>query len=261
MLDHLMLFLCTADSTIDDQSKERQKFIMQRFLDPESEPTPVFNFSLIDHLTRDRLAHKEDPCSWDGIECTNGRVTRIKIILRPKDKVACAIEWIPPTVRALRLDNISLANGWSADTLPRDLRFLLLRYCKTKTKYNRHSFQSIDLSKLPSHMEEIHILNSWPFGNLCIQSLPPTMKIIDIASSTISKALIDFENLPEKLRSIRLQTFSDYSPVEIQGMGAAKSDDRVGNKQVYDGYSKRLSRYPEMFKSVRVGSSRYEAII
>ena len=84
--------------------------------------------------------------------------------------------------------------------LPRQMRFFRLWDCRVGA--DGLQTQPLDLRKLPSLMEELHLFRTALQGKICIGRLPETMRIVDIGDQNIRTAAVYFEGLPKNLFSM-----------------------------------------------------------
>ena len=155
----------------------------------------------------------DDPCTWRGVECTDGEVQSLIFQrkyhrnIRSNDYPAWIVDmrFLPSTAREIYFRHIDLLDGWRASALPRDLRCMHLRLCSSRRKYdlieNKKLKQDlhIDLCSLPQQIEELTIFDGWWIGPLVISALPSAMRLCIILHSNISSVYVDNAQLPESL--------------------------------------------------------------
>ena len=105
------------------------------------------------------------------------------------------VEWIPPSTEYLVLWIIQLKNGFDAEKLPRELRFLLLNECFIKDKEKLR--QKFNFGNLPEEIEEFHVLHGKLFGDIVITSLPQTLRILQVKHEALCYVHLDALAFPK----------------------------------------------------------------
>ena len=241
-----LYFLC-----IDTASKStaisfaEQKLCMERFIDPEMPKQHLIRKGmLLPAMLRDK-ERIGDVCMWQGVQCHNGVVESIHIDMPEESAAFVDMHWLPPDLKYLSLNQVSTVNGWTTPMLPREIRFLLLWHCPcVDDKIKRF----VDLNRLPSRMEELHLYNTPLHGKIQIFRLPDAMRVIDIGSAEIRKAYVNFECLPPNFVSMSIsKVYLHLDRLKIVGMGETQGDSRVSNYIKGDWRSRGVSQYQEMF--------------
>ena len=159
-----------------------------------------------------------DVCTWEKIECSNGMVTSLQAV----DHVghthvmqSVQIEWLPPTLQFVHLHTISVPYLWSTMSLPRDLRYLYLRFCDDLTvQPNR-----IDFARLPPKMEELIVIDSSIGGTICFGYLPETMRflVFRFLPNMPNGIVVNYGDIPGALERLHVSAYGDFAfdPIEI----------------------------------------------
>ena len=248
----VLLSLIDAQHSEADFNNTAQNLCMRRFiaqnLPAESRRNEITDYILNKGPTRrkGKVATLADPCSWNGVECTDGILHTFAVDPWHGEECVVDMDWLPPTVRILSLSRSRIAHNWTIAMLPREMRFLLLWHTYVLLSVDRMA--PLDLDKLPQKMEELHLYRTTLRGEIRIERLPDTMRIIDIGGEFVHTALIKFEDLPKNLVSISItRRPTDKPKVKIIRLGGGKADMRVTNKRIGPSRSKSISAYKQMF--------------
>ena len=110
-------------------------------------------------------AQETDPCTWRGVICSGGIVRRFifpsvpYVVRRPGNPCIenanwlLEFDWLPSTLHAIHLNQIYLIDGWTTESLPRELRYLNL----DRSYSHSASERTVNFRKLPENMEVLHI--------------------------------------------------------------------------------------------------------
>ena len=225
---------------------ESQRLCMQRFINPDIPPNSAVDQSGLQHFIHLCGGDAYDPCTWNGVHCTNKVLERIRIDMIGRAFGVVDLEWLPPTVRFFSYSRSRILRRWTASRLPRALRFFRLWTCLVGV--DGMQTQPLDLEKLPSQMEELHLFRVSLRGQIHIGRLPETMRVVDIGDHNIRNATVDFEGLPENLFSMSItHNRKSKVAVKIVGIGAVQKDRRVTNRIMSNARSKPVSKYQNMF--------------
>ena len=218
------LFLSVDTETDRPAAFQMQRAIMDCFIFSEDEAyRHKFATSMMDFFVRD-VSNIDNVCSWNGISCANGLVQSIDLppadISRP-----VSMEWIPPTVTRIQLYAVYFRTGWSSEILPRRLKYFYVANCHKRPGFvhERRAFTP-SLLHLPDAMEELMSINSWYEGNVYIDRLPIGLRILMLKSSSIQKALVNFDDLRWSLISL---VIASDGPLRIRSTSRSKTDPRV----------------------------------
>ena len=170
--------------------------------------------------------NKNDMCTWRGVGCTRSTVSSFHLSSNESNiSWILTMDWLPPSVQALHLERIPTWNGWLAERLPQDLRYMCLIFCSARFT----SMRSINLHKLPRLLEELYVRQGWYEGAVHIANLPETMRVLCIQYRWINHAVIDEESLPKKLTHVRISP-SDPDKIKILNtLGKRVIDPRVSS--------------------------------
>ena len=150
------------------------------------------------YLTRQGV-DPDDECQWRGVECVEGTITSFVTGGNLIDHLRIRMQLFPSTLRAIYLRQVNLFHGWSAQTLPRDLRFL---YMSITSAHERFS----DLRKLPGKLEEIHCMQPMGYwhGQIDLRSLPPSLRILQIMAVIKGPIIANDSAFPENIKRVRI---------------------------------------------------------
>ena len=267
MKSPLFLFLCIHKmlclllSCADDQTTARQTELMQRFLGAETYLTDdTHRRKMFWQYMAQADDETPDPCTWFGVECKFSQIIAFFMTSVGKGDAAgrwrliwkVRMDWLPPTLRAVHLINVHMRNGWASEKLPRELRYLALRNC---AMYGGVSYE-VDLRRLPSAMEELHVIGGWYSGEVCIDALPKSMQwlILLMTGSSVSTAYVDSRSLPDSL--VQAVVLVNSETIKIREISKRKPDARVTAKEAFRVV--RSEQYTERAKAVqRLALSEY----
>ena len=111
-----------------------------------------------------------DACTWRGVECTDGAITSIVAL---QCSMALKIAYLPPTVQFFHYRQPRIDGRYSVRYLPRDLRYMYIRFACPDVFYEHLDNGILDTAYLPQYSEEIHIcLRMQMHGTLSIYISP-----------------------------------------------------------------------------------------
>ena len=160
---------------------------------------------------RERIAVQRateiDPCTWKGMQCTNGVLTTVVMSLHQifRNDLYIDMGFFPSSVQFLHLNRAKYLDGWAAERLPRDLKYFCAHQCYNA--FDKPFRGYIRMEKLPSQMEEIHLSSGTftpPSGLLFIASLPSSLRICDIRSRFLSKVYVNDEGIPDGIHMLNI---------------------------------------------------------
>ena len=198
-----------------------------------------------------------DCCDWHNVGCVNGIVFKVHIaasdyraqIGKP---TVVDLGWMPPTVQYAAICYVRAANGWATAWLPREMRFLSLQQVEN-FPWNGAPENTIDLRTLPAHMEELFVVGGWYNGAVYVDSLPASVRLIQITNAAVNTALIHFEALPQGFEGLCLSNTESMGTQKkkerprIRGTGREQADPRVMTAKHQ--FQKIPSKYVHMFAS------------
>ena len=146
------------------------------------------------HLIQ-RGEEPHDICKWRGIGCCKGVVTHFITSNDMLQARSIRINMLPSSIEYLHFFGVFLHGDWRAETLPRELRYMFLL---TKSVGASPIF-----SKLPSQMEELHIMQEMS-GILDLSDLPKKLEILQICGKLNCTPIVNSSTLPESIKRIRI---------------------------------------------------------
>ena len=212
----LFLFFASADSQPPKKNDiEMQRFLMEKLFEVKQyslEYVPLEGYYLIMGGIQD------DYCNWKAIECHNGLITSISA--RQHGDWAVCMEWMPPTVECIHFNGINTVQGWGAENLPRNLRYLYLNGCSTRRSKAKYAF--IHLHKLPERMEELIVLrDKHHAGQIRLHALPAAMRLLYIAWSYRSPhpIVVNHQFLPATMQHLFMTYPANPGKIKIKEVG------------------------------------------
>ena len=261
---HAILGRATTADGPERSAADFQLEAMLRFADPHLYPSkePHGNTHPLRRDLVGELSHRfrMDPCSWRGVRCD---VRGVETIHRDQSDFALVdMDWIPPTVQFVCLRSITTVNGWVTHRLPRALRFLSMNTIYIEPllhskQWDGATKRNINLQTLPRRMEELYVRFGHLIGGLCVDNLPPTMRIICIRHADIREVVMAAATLPEDFQLLCVDNKPEFEMdggdpvkktgrVKIRWVGKLK-DDRVTNREERANVE---SKYARRFKQL-----------
>ena len=190
-----------------------------------------------------------DPCMWRGVECTEGIVTTFVFVRtfheghwRTPNNWEIEVDYLPSTLCFLHLQFIHLIDEWVPERLPRDLRYF---FSMTNYIFQHNETQrGLNLRKLPQKLEELIVFQAWFAGNLLIDSLPPSLRLLNLRMEQPKQIFISNEALPDSLETLAL--FSHDSKAKIYELSGKKLDPRVKKRNID---ARKLSGWYQTFEA------------
>ena len=225
----LLTFSADDLSPINLTERDMQRICLREFLKPRSMGCK----SLLLYFEPDRVGNngqdenfQTDECKWNGVVCENDRMVRMKVNLFQRDPAVVDIDWLQRSIQWLRFNQVTLKNGWVAETLPRDLRFFYMNSYRQST-IDGEVPRDMHFQCLPPNMVEMFSLNSPVHGIVCIDNLPSTMRILLISAHSVEEAWVSYESLPESMELLTLHCSKLKKRMRIRALGNVKADDRL----------------------------------
>ena len=202
----MKVFTALLLSTIDEETRLKtlamQSQAMHLFL-IRGDATGRVREEMLNDLTKGAVSAVDKPCDWRGVRCTHDAVTSFQLTSDTSGfSWIVSMDWLPSTLRELYLARIPMRSGWSAERLPRDMRYMQLVHCSARFGHE----STINLHALPDRMEELVVREGWYSGEVHVQHLPETMRILYLQHRWFKHAVIDEESLPGKLIHLRVTT-------------------------------------------------------
>ena len=101
------------------------------------------------------------------------------------------IEWLPSTVREINLSKAELLVMLHVDQLPRETRICNSDICEI--------YGTVDLERLPLHIEKLSLKGNNIRGEISLLDLPPSIQIINLRQNFLEKVIVSSEKLPVRL--------------------------------------------------------------
>ena len=210
------LILATADRLPLEYA---QRTCLKKFTDAASE-TQQINGSLQyrnlwDHFMSSPNAANYGVCGFRGIVCTEGRVTYLSIDLSNggasmglTEQTIVDMAWLPPTIMSVNIEYTWMRNGWQSEELPRNLRTMRLLHCDSRrVPHAPFSQKTVNLGKLPRHMESLYVVGGWYRGQLIIDDLPATMEILYLSNRSFKAATVYLDGIPKGMKLVGIEHF------------------------------------------------------
>ena len=216
----LELLLLAAD--VPEAGNDLQLHTMLRFLRLRAIPHSQRRLQRRHILRSEKTV--EDVCDLRNVRCVDGVVQSIIWKSPAKGmltRLAVDMEWVPPTVQAIHLQDCATLKAYSLDKYPRNLEYLLLERCtRIHSAFNRESFH-----RLPARMEELHFVDCFVRGIVDLTTLPRSMRVITLYKLHITRVVVYNDLLPFRLQTVRIA--SVYKRMVVDKPKKVKVDDRV----------------------------------
>ena len=195
-----------------------------------------------------------DVCTWLGVGCVDSLVTKLHIVLNlarrsMRDSWVLEMYWLPPTLRFVHLQMVKIPGVWATDRLPREMRYLYLKFCFDRVMNPQRYFEyHVDLRRLPNKMEELIVISSTIGRTIDLRQLPETMRLVYIKHhpGSIDTICIDYESLPDALEYAYIIPFKGDMRRKVLQSGKPT---RVELKTRYDRFMPRMgSAFMDMFQ-------------
>ena len=198
-----VVLLSALFHTVDSENprfdaKEAQMTLIHRTLDDSA-------IKLV--RGRSRSTKKLAVCDWHGVSCTAGLITSIRasssISSEHGSMARFNLEWFPPTVEFIHLDDVACSTDWTLEGLPRELRYLCLRVAPHDSSSRT---PRVDCALLPRKMEELIIAPATRCCDIRLEHMPSTMRYVYIEQRMHAEKpiVVDYRNLPPFLREMRV---------------------------------------------------------
>ena len=198
------------------------------------EPSEQNYSTFLSYFTNGQSQERVDNvCSWKGIECFGDVVQVIDITGMWKGKYYIAnIEWIPPTTHVFSMRRMPIMSSWTMERLPRELRLFNLQQCGMY-RYGKANPAQINFRALPPRIEEFYIRDHFcmRMRSIVIDSVPETLRWLQLTNGYLQKVNVAFERLPLRLEQMSFVNLMRKA-VKIRGMGGVPCDIRVVNADI-----------------------------
>ena len=185
--------------------------------------------------------------AWKGLEFdAEGKVISIDWYtsrgLNKDDRGVLDLQWLPSTVKRVRIHEIRLVN-FSAAVFPHavesiDIRTRRLYYSPYRPKCDLQTtletadlphalqililernllFGSLDLTSLPPPMVHLSVCNNILTGSVNLTKLPGGMRIINLSKNKFSGSL-DVSQMPDSVRELQLDSNDFTGPMPLLGV-------------------------------------------
>ena len=224
--------LYTADEPVLDYENaiKYQEVCMSRLVTSNMNEEVPEQYVTLDSYFLNGLHPSTVMCSWNGVSCTDGLITAMKIHGTLDKSSIVHMGWIPPTVRIFSMRLTMMYGGYSTAALPRELRFFFLEACGDAL-FRTPRQNSLDFRTLPPKLEEFFSNGSWNRGPVFLDNLPQSLRNFYLRRVGMTKVFIAFETLPEGLHMMWLFTYLTNKPLRIIPTGRVKKDTRVKSSQ------------------------------
>ena len=162
----------------------------------------------IGHFAIHNAKSAADVCTWSIVECTDGLITTLVASKKygPSSEIwSVYIEWLPPTVEFVHLQNVLVPKIWARTTLPRALKYLHLKECHGRGIEDR----VINFRRFPEKMEELILIRSLKGTVLCFDGLPRTMRLVYILVHVkfVKSIIVNYPDIPATMQEMHVTGF------------------------------------------------------
>ena len=196
----------------------------------------------------------DDACKWRGILCNIDTVQSMLIRLNKHRDSGYHIDmdYLPSSLEFVHLEYIHFREGWAAEHLPRDLKYLYA--CRCKNRHHIYPGPRVNMNKLPRKLEELHIVNSAfyaPSGVLIINDLPSSIRILNIVNTSLQKVFIDTACMPDGMKVLSIFSYEKvkFTKVGKKSLCRCMTSRRIDARE-YSSYFVRFHADSEQIKSM-----------
>ena len=182
--------------------QEMQTMCMQRLLDVESRDA-LGDFANAHKLVSEHFLTSDRPCEWRGVQCVNQKIEKIRWddginfdAVEGMKGSRLHLEWLPPTLKVVRMDGMPLKQQLRTRMLPRGLQDMDLRRCQLRG--------SLRVETLPPAMESAQLTRNKFYGVIRLTALPPKLRMLTLHGNNFHTAVVLNEALPASLQSVVL---------------------------------------------------------
>ena len=163
---------------------------------------------------RFEAVERHNVCKWPGVQCDNGVVRYFVLTSVPEGRPVLQIDWLPPTTYCIHLDDVKLRTGISTERLPRALRYFFAIDCGLLHE-GANDFK-VNFRKLPHELEEFYVLYGWLHGVVDLQRLPPKMRVIHLAHTSINTVYVDWDKAPLSMKMLSVSNLKFLQTKVVQ---------------------------------------------
>ena len=190
-----LLLLCFCIDADTDQSQlchritEYQSQCMERLIQIEGLPRTKQRklLQLLGFI--ENIESSLSECEWDGVKCTEGKVTHIEWENRSSVNLRLRLAWLPPTVQSAIFDDCVTMKPLDARNFPESLELF--------DAYSCDIGGSLDLTLLPRSMESISAVKNFLCGTAVLTDLPSRLRFVDLRANRIHTVFVRSASLPE----------------------------------------------------------------
>ena len=190
MLSLIFTLASEIGAPIADEEKIFQRRLMHSILAaPNGEAWDCARSRLIQNRE-----DADDECAWRGVICHKGIIRTFITSSELTAVLPLRMRMLPSTLYHIHFCAVNLDSAWTAETLPRELRYLFI---------TSSDIVSIDLRKLPVHMEELHSMQNIQ-GVIDLTELPKEMRLLQLWGVLISTVIVDNAAIPKSIERVRI---------------------------------------------------------
>ena len=162
-------------------------------------------------------------CAWDGVTCTDQRVTGIEWFKFSAFTVV-TLQWLPPAVHSVNFFEVEIRKTLNTRLLPKRMERFLVASCGLYGK--------LDLRTLPDSICEVDLSDNNFGGEIDLRELPATLRKLYLESNMIRCALEDGGLLHRVLDEVVLQGQGTRLSIRWYGEMDNKDIFRVNNAKI-----------------------------
>ena len=214
----IIFFSVSVDthSDLESKSREYQKTLMHNLL---SSPTNTSWEQNYRNLIQ-RHAEPKDECQWRGVECENGIVTQFIFAGYMHEKVHIRMRMLPSTIRLLHLEEALIHNGWSAATLPRNLKYAYMLL-------NVSNRNKADFHRLPRKIEEFFASQQNWYGPIDLRFLPEGLHLFELLGTIHCSPVVDSVHISQNLKRVSIIALEESTAKRLETVRGGRIDARI----------------------------------
>ena len=167
-----------------------------------------------------RGADPQDECQWKGVRCDKGIITHFVCGDFMIPDVYIRMRMFPSTIQFLHLLKTKVHDGWSAETLPRALKYAHIRLDFThQNKVNFH--------RLPPNIEEFHGRQEHWHGPIDLTSLPASLEIFQLSGQLHCTPVVDNIHISKNLKRVAMNAWSGSTAKRMESVHGGHLDRKM----------------------------------
>ena len=197
-LSQITLFCISVglqESELEDKSSLRvyQRTLMHNILAANAN----IDWELKYHSLIRKPADPRDECKWRGVQCNEGIISHFLCTTYMIPDYFIRMRMLPSTIQFLHLYQTKVHDGWSAATLPRDLKYVYM-------SLNFSNQNKADFHRLPHSIEEFHATQQNWYGPIDLRFLPESLELFQLLGRMYCSPVVDTLHISPNLKRVSI---------------------------------------------------------